>query len=135
MRDDATSAERVRAFLAAERPRQESFLAELVRAPSDNPPGDAAPHAERAASLLEGLGLVVERYRVPDELVRANGMASAVNLVVRHRFGDRRVRSVTVGCTFTSNASPVRITRSEPCGVWSIAFSPMNCGWPRASRI
>lgn len=77
----------VQAFLEKERPRQEAFLAELVRMPSDNPPGDCAPHAERAAALLEGLGLTVERHPVPDDLVRANGMVSATNLVVRHRFG------------------------------------------------
>jgi acetylornithine deacetylase/succinyl-diaminopimelate desuccinylase-like protein len=74
-------------FLAGERERQEAFLAALVRAPSDNPPGDCAPHAERAAALLEGLGLVVERHPVPQAEVRANGMLSVTNLVVRHRFG------------------------------------------------
>jgi succinyl-diaminopimelate desuccinylase len=82
---DATG--HVQAFLEGERERQERFLAELVRMPSDNPPGDCAPHAERAAALLEGLGFTVERHPVPDSLVRANGMVSATNLVVRHRFG------------------------------------------------
>ena len=56
--------------------------------PSDNPPGDCAAHAEAAAGLLEGLGFTVERHPVPDELVRANGMISCTNLVVRKRFGD-----------------------------------------------
>ncbi|MBP2299875.1 M20/M25/M40 family metallo-hydrolase [Azospirillum picis] len=64
------------------------FLAELVKVPSDNPPGDCAPHAARAADLLEAMGFTVERHPVPAELVHANGMASATNLVVRHRFGD-----------------------------------------------
>jgi succinyl-diaminopimelate desuccinylase len=58
-----------------------------VKAPSDNPPGDCAPPAERAAMLLEQLGLTVERHTVPDADVRANGMISATNLVVRRRFG------------------------------------------------
>ncbi|HET9148587.1 MAG TPA: M20/M25/M40 family metallo-hydrolase [Acetobacteraceae bacterium] len=74
-------------FLAGERPRQAGFLAELVRMPSDNPPGDCAPHAERAAALLEGLGFEVERHKVPEALVRENGMISATNLIVRQRFG------------------------------------------------
>lgn len=78
----------IRRFLEAERPRQEAFLAELVKVPSSNPPGDCAPHAERAAALLEGLGFTVERYPVPQDLVCANGMVSATNLVVRHRFGE-----------------------------------------------
>jgi succinyl-diaminopimelate desuccinylase len=81
---DATIA----AFLDAQRGRQQAFLAELVKVPSDNPPGDCRPHAERAAELLEGLGLEVERHPVPDDQVRANGMVSAVNLVVRRRFGE-----------------------------------------------
>ncbi len=65
-----------------------AFLAELVKVPSDNPPGDCAPHAARAAELLEGLGFEVERHAVDEHAVRANGMLSAVNLVVRRRFGD-----------------------------------------------
>lgn len=64
------------------------FLAELVKVPSDNPPGDCAPHAVRAAELLEAMGFTVERHPVPADLVRANGMISATNLVIRHRFGD-----------------------------------------------
>lgn len=66
------------------------FLAELVKIPSDNPQGDCAPHAVRAAELLEAMGFTVERHPVPAELVRANGMISATNLVIRHRFGDDR---------------------------------------------
>lgn len=67
---------------------QTRFLAELVRVPSDNPPGDCAAHAARAAELLEELGFTVERHPVPENLVRANGMLSATNLIVRRRFGD-----------------------------------------------
>ncbi len=73
--------------LSARRGEQRRFLAELVRVPSDNPPGDCAPHAARAAALLEALGFAVERHPVPAGLVTANGMISATNLVVRHRFG------------------------------------------------
>ena len=69
-------------------PAQVKFLAELVRVASDNPPGDCAPHAQRTAQLLEGLGFTVERDEVPVADVRANGMISATNLVVRRRFGD-----------------------------------------------
>ncbi len=72
---DATFADQVR------------FLADLVRVPSDSPPGDCAPHARRTAQLLEGLGFSVERHEVPAAEVQANGMISVTNLVVRHRFG------------------------------------------------
>ena len=75
------------AFIDRNRSRQEQLLAELVRVPSDNPPGDLAPAAAKAARLLEGLGLKVESHPVPAELVRANGMVSATNLIVRRKFG------------------------------------------------
>jgi succinyl-diaminopimelate desuccinylase len=78
----------VAAFLDRELEAQTAFLAELVKVPSDNPPGDCAAHAERAATLLEQLGWQVERHPVPDDLTRANGMVSCVNLVVRRRFGE-----------------------------------------------
>jgi succinyl-diaminopimelate desuccinylase len=66
---------------------QIEFLRELVRIPSDNPPGDCAAHGMRAADLLEGLGFTVERHPVPVELARKHGMISAVNLIVRKRYG------------------------------------------------
>ena len=77
----------VRAFLAAERERQTRFLAELVKVPSDNPPGDCAPHAARTAALLAEEGLKVEQHPVPQSVVTANAMVSCTNLVVRSRFG------------------------------------------------
>lgn len=64
------------------------FLAALVRVPTDNPPGDCAAHAERARELLQGLGFTVEAHPVPAALVRSAGMVSAVNLIVRQRFGE-----------------------------------------------
>jgi acetylornithine deacetylase/succinyl-diaminopimelate desuccinylase-like protein len=76
------------AFLQQHRQQQEKFLAELVSIPSDNPPGDCEPHARRTAALLEAIGLTVERHPVPAELVRANGLRSITNLVLRRRFGD-----------------------------------------------
>jgi succinyl-diaminopimelate desuccinylase len=77
----------VRDFLDRSQAAAVELLAELVKVPSDNPPGDCAPHAERAARLLADRGLAVERHPVPEPLVRANGMISATNLVVRERFG------------------------------------------------
>lgn len=67
---------------------QVQFLSSLVREPSDNPPGDCAPHAAMTAALLEGFGFRVERHAVPQTRVAAAGMRSVTNLVVRHRFGD-----------------------------------------------
>ena len=83
-----TAEKAITEFLAGSHDRQTEFLAELVRVPSDNPPGDCAPHAARAAELLEALGFTVERHPVPPGLVEANGMISATNLIIRERFGD-----------------------------------------------
>ena len=66
------------------------FLQELVRVPTDTPPGNNAPHAERTAALLEAMGLHAEQHAVPAEEVRAAGMQSVTNLVVRRRFGPGR---------------------------------------------
>ena len=75
------------AHLTTQRAAQADFLAELVRTPSDNPPGDCRPAAEKAAILLERLGFKVERCPVPEARVRQVGMVSATNLIVRERFG------------------------------------------------
>jgi acetylornithine deacetylase/succinyl-diaminopimelate desuccinylase-like protein len=76
------------AFIAREQPHAVAFLAQLVRQPSDNPPGDCEPAADLAARLLRGLGFSVEAHRVPEAQVRANGMLTATNLIVRERFGN-----------------------------------------------
>lgn len=81
------AAKAISRFLDGERQAESRFLAELVKVPSDNPPGDCQPHAARTAELLEELGFIVERYPVPADVVRTNGMISATNLVVRKRFG------------------------------------------------
>jgi succinyl-diaminopimelate desuccinylase len=67
--------------------KQVDFLKALVRVPSDNPPGDCAPHAQAAKALLEGFGFKVEAHKVPDDVLKKHGMASVTNLVVRERFG------------------------------------------------
>lgn len=74
-------------YLDQQQERQTDFLRELVRTPSDNPPGNCASHGQRLQSLLTALGLPVEAFSVPPEEVRANSMISATNLIVRHAFG------------------------------------------------
>jgi acetylornithine deacetylase/succinyl-diaminopimelate desuccinylase-like protein len=65
-----------------------AFLRELVRVPTDTPPGDNAGHAARTAGLLDEMGFHVERHPVPAAEVEAAGLVSVTNLVVRRRFGD-----------------------------------------------
>jgi acetylornithine deacetylase/succinyl-diaminopimelate desuccinylase-like protein len=42
------------------------FLQELVRVPTDTPPGNNAPHAERTAELLKAFGFAAEKHPVPE---------------------------------------------------------------------
>ena len=42
---------------------QVAFLQQLIRVPTDTPPGNNAPHAQRTAELLAGMGITVENPR------------------------------------------------------------------------
>jgi acetylornithine deacetylase/succinyl-diaminopimelate desuccinylase-like protein len=66
------------------------FLQELVRVPTDTPPGNNAPHAERTAELLAAMGLPADRHAVPAAEVEAAGLQSITNLIVRRHYGDGR---------------------------------------------
>ena len=83
-----TSTKAISDFVDREFARESAFLAELVKVPSDNPPGDCRAHARRARELLEQLDLAVEAHEVPRSTVEAAGMKSVTNLIVRHRFGE-----------------------------------------------
>ena len=62
---------------------QVRFLQALIQVPTDTPPGNNAPHAERAAELLQAMGLPPEQHPVPEAEVRAAGLQSITNLLVR----------------------------------------------------
>lgn len=64
------------------------FLQELVRVPTDTPPGNNAPHAERTAELLAAMGLEAEKHAVPEAEVREAGLESITNLIVRRRYSE-----------------------------------------------
>ena len=64
-----------------------AFLQQLVRVPTDTPPGHNAPHAARTAELLQAFGFEAEKYPVPQADVLAYGMQSITNLIVRRRYG------------------------------------------------
>ncbi|MFN3297507.1 M20 family metallopeptidase [Caldimonas sp.] len=76
------------AWIDAHFDEQVRFLQELVRVPTDTPPGHNAPHAERTAELLAGFGLPAEKHPVPADEVRAYGLQSLTNLIVRRRYGE-----------------------------------------------
>jgi succinyl-diaminopimelate desuccinylase len=64
-----------------------AFLQALVQVPTDTPPGNNAPHAQRTAELLSAFGWQPEAHAVPDAEVKAYGLQSLTNLIVRRRFG------------------------------------------------
>ena len=66
------------------------FLQQLVRVPTDTPPGNNAPHAERTAQLLKGFGFDAEVHSVPQQDVKAAGLESITNLVVRRKYAAGR---------------------------------------------
>ena len=77
----------IASYVDAHHAEQIEFLRQIVRVPSDTPPGNNNPPAEKAAALLSAKGYVVERFAVPDARVRDYGMESVTNLIVRHKFG------------------------------------------------
>lgn len=82
-----TPYEQLDAWIDAHFDEQLQFLQELIRVPTDTPPGNNAPHAERTAELLHGLGLDAEKYPVPEAEVQAAGLQSITNLLVRRHYG------------------------------------------------
>jgi succinyl-diaminopimelate desuccinylase len=66
-----------------------AFLQQLIRVPTDTPPGNNAPHAERTAELIKAFGFDAEKHPVPEAEVRGYGMESITNLIVRRHYGNK----------------------------------------------
>ena len=66
---------------------QVKFLQALVQVPTDTPPGNNAPHAAKTTELLKNLGYEAEQFPVPEAEVKAYGLTSLTNLIVRRPFG------------------------------------------------
>ena len=78
------------AWIDAHFDAQVRFLQQLVQVPTDTPPGNNAPHAERTAQLLAAFGFDAEQHVVPAAEVKAGGLESITNLVVRRKYGSGR---------------------------------------------
>ncbi|CAB3853647.1 ArgE/DapE family deacylase [Achromobacter mucicolens] len=78
---------RLDAWVDAHFDEEVRFLQDLVRVPTDTPPGNNAPHAERTAQLLQDFGLHAEAHPVPAQAVADYGMQSITNLIVRREYG------------------------------------------------
>ena len=66
---------------------QVGVLQQLLRIPTDTPPGNNAPHADTVAELVAAYGWQAEKHAVPEALVRDYGMQSITNLIVRRPYG------------------------------------------------
>ena len=75
------------AWIDAHFDEQVRFLQALVQVPTDTPPGNNAPHAERTADLLQAFGYEAEKHAVPEADVKAYGLESITNLIVRRKYG------------------------------------------------
>ena len=82
--------EKLDAWIDAHFDEQVRTLQALVQVPTDTPPGNNAPHAERTAELLKGFGFEAEKFPIPAEQVKAAGLESITNLIVRRRYGEGR---------------------------------------------
>ncbi|CAM5782709.1 M20 family metallopeptidase [Rhizobacter fulvus] len=78
--------EQLDAWIDAHFDDEVKFLQALVQVPTDTPPGNNAPHAERTAELLKGFGFQAEAYPVPAADVQAYGLTSLTNLIVRRPY-------------------------------------------------
>ena len=81
--------DRLDAWVDAHFDEQVRLLQELIRVPTDTPPGDNAPHAERTAELIGAFGFEAEKYAVPADEVKHYGLKSITNLIVRRRYAGK----------------------------------------------
>ncbi|WP_431476084.1 ArgE/DapE family deacylase [Massilia eburnea] len=63
-----------------------AFLQQVLRVPTDTPPGNNTPHAETVAELVKAYGWSAEKHVVPEQEVRDYGMESITNLIIRRAY-------------------------------------------------
>ena len=81
-----TDYDKLDAWVDAHFDEETRFLQALVQVPTDTPPGNNAPHAERTAELLAGMGLKAEKVPIPQWALDEYGLQSITNLIVRRPF-------------------------------------------------
>jgi acetylornithine deacetylase/succinyl-diaminopimelate desuccinylase-like protein len=65
-----------------------AFLQQVLRVPTDTPPGNNAPHADMVAEAVQAYGWQAEKHAVPEQVVRDYGMETITNLIVRRPYAD-----------------------------------------------
>jgi succinyl-diaminopimelate desuccinylase len=86
MNPQAQTQDRLLAWIDAHFDEQVAFLQQVIRIPTDTPPGNNAPHADAVAAMIEALGWHAEKHAVPEQAVREYGMESITNLIVRRPY-------------------------------------------------
>jgi len=79
--------ERLEQWIDSHFDEEVAFLQQVLRVPTDTPPGNNAPHADTVAELAAAYGWQAEKHAVPEALVRDYGMQSITNLIVRRPYG------------------------------------------------
>ncbi len=67
---------------------QVKFLQAVIQVPTDTPPGNNTPHALHTAHLLKAFDMQAEAYAVPEDVVKAAGLESITNLIVKRQYAE-----------------------------------------------
>jgi acetylornithine deacetylase/succinyl-diaminopimelate desuccinylase-like protein len=78
--------EQLAAWIDAHFDEEVGVLQQVLRVPTDTPPGNNAPHAYMVAELVKAYGWQAEKHAVPAEVVRDYGMETITNLIVRRPY-------------------------------------------------
>ena len=78
--------EKLLAWIDAHFDEQVAFLQDVIRIPTDTPPGNNAPHADAVANMVGSYGWSAEKHVVPAQMVRDYGMESITNLIIRRPY-------------------------------------------------
>jgi succinyl-diaminopimelate desuccinylase len=77
----------VDAWVDAHFDEEVAFLQALIQVPTDTPPGNNAPHADRTAQLLGQWGFDAEKHSPSAAELQPYGLQSITNLIVRRPYG------------------------------------------------
>jgi acetylornithine deacetylase/succinyl-diaminopimelate desuccinylase family protein len=84
---DAQAQEKLTRWIDAHFDEEVALLQQVVRIPTDTPPGNNAPHAQAVAEMVAAYGWQAEKHAVPQQQVRDYGMESITNLIIRRPYG------------------------------------------------
>ncbi|HJV01303.1 MAG TPA: M20/M25/M40 family metallo-hydrolase [Burkholderiaceae bacterium] len=82
----STQKEQLAAWIDAHFDEEVGVLQQVLRVPTDTPPGNNAPHADMVAELIKAYGWQAEKHAVPSDVVHDYGMESITNLIVRRPY-------------------------------------------------